>query len=82
MSSLAKEKSSEAKIKEIQQLLLGSLLKSDENSLPIWASLERSHVSRVAVVLVKYVSAKIFSENEDSMVNLSQMFDKVLDDSG
>ena len=77
MRSMAKEENSEVKIKEIQQLLLGSLLKSDENSLPKWASLERSHVTRVAVVLLKYISAKIFSENEDSMLNLSQMFDKV-----
>jgi hypothetical protein len=77
MSSLAKE-NSVVEINEMQQLLLASLLKVDQIPLPKWANLERSYVNKVAVVLLKYVSAKIFSENEDSMPHLSQMFDKVL----
>jgi hypothetical protein len=76
MSSLTKE-DNVVKIKEIQQLLLASLLKPGENPLPKWASFERSQINRVAVVLLKYVSAKIFSDNEDCMSNLSQMFDVV-----
>ncbi|CAB3986032.1 small RNA degrading nuclease 5-like isoform X2 [Paramuricea clavata] len=76
MSSLTKE-NNVVKIKEIQQLFLASLLKPGENPLPKWASFERSQINRIAVVLLKYVSAKIFSDNEDCMLNLSQMFDVV-----
>ena len=76
MSSVTKE-TSVVKIKEIQKLFLASLLGPGENSLPKWASLDRSHVNRVAVILLKYVSAKVYSKNEECMSNLSQMFDVV-----
>ena len=76
MSSLAK-KNDVVKIREIQQLFLSSLLGPSKTAMPRWASLEKSPVDRVAVVLLKYVTAKMFSQNEERMPNLSKMFDVV-----
>ena len=76
MSSLGK-KDDVVKIKEIQQLFLSSLLGADKTVMPRWAWLEKSPVDRVAVVLLKYVTAKMFSQNEECMPNLSEMFDVV-----
>ena len=76
MSALPK-KDDVVKIKEIQTLFLSSLLGCDKTSMPKWAFLKRQQVERVAVILVKYVTAKMFSQNEDCMKNLSQMFDVV-----
>lgn len=76
MSSLAKNDGI-VKIKEIQQLFLASLLKPEEVSVPKWATLPVLSINKIVVVLLKYVSAKTYSENEDCMSNLSQMFDVV-----
>ncbi|XP_028395179.1 uncharacterized exonuclease C637.09-like [Dendronephthya gigantea] len=76
LGNLPKNKK-EIKIKEIQQLIKSSLLKSE--GLPNWVqTLDRSCVDRVAVVLMKYVTAEMFTKYEDSMPKLSKMFDVVL----
>ena len=77
MSKISRTNDAIVKVREIQQLILFSLLGPENGLPPPWAKLNNKCVKRVAVLLLKYVTPTLFTDNEECFPKLGSMFEVV-----